>query len=419
MASNLLKVINNDQIDILIVAPVWLGDAVCSNTAIKIIRYKYPYANIVVLATANLTDLFERMVEVNDIIVTNFAHSKLNLFERYRLGKQLKTKYKFKISFILQNSLKAGLIPFFANIPNRIGFATEMRHLLGIVNHGYQLPKFWKMYRIVDRMSLIATDGRQLSQDIIKYFYPKINALNTASIDDYISSINNVHAQSMLSAILNHCCKRQNTSKLHAEYNIKINQANVNHNSQAQINQHNTNQNINNKAKIAIFAIGAAYGIAKMWPIEYFAQLGVKLAHDNYNVIILGNQQESKLAEQMIQIVNNDQNNSLFNQDAIVNLCGLLSIKEIIDLLPYSDVFIGNDSGLSHLAAATTNESTKIICLFGSTHPKHSAPVGHSNQLIFYQNMSCSPCYKKTCKFNHYKCLRDISVNQVYYALLQ
>ena len=94
-----------------------------------------------------------------------------------------------------------------------------------------------------------------------------------------------------------------------------------------------------------------------------------------------------------------------------------LNIQDIIQLMRVSRLFIGNDSGMMHLASLV---GTPLVGIFG---PGHSEPTGPflvaKKKEIVTQNYPCSPCrqrFFKECKpSHHYKpyCLEDISVNCV------
>ena len=73
--------------------------------------------------------IIERMKEVDSIIANPFAHGSLDLAGRYSEGKKLKAM-GFDKAYVLPNSLKSALVPFFAGIKERIGLKGESRYLL-------------------------------------------------------------------------------------------------------------------------------------------------------------------------------------------------------------------------------------------------------------------------------------------------
>ena len=55
---------------------------------------------------------------------------------------------------------------------------------------------------------------------------------------------------------------------------------------------------------------------------------------------------------------------------------------------------------------------TKVIALFGSTSPLFTPPLSTNSQVI-YKDIKCSPCFQKTCKYNHYDCMNNIHEDEV------
>ena len=137
--------------------------------------------------------------------------------------------------------------------------------------------------------------------------------------------------------------------------------------------------------KVIIFAPGAAFGPSKMWPVNKFRELGKKL-NNNFKILILGSNNEKSIG------------NDIITNKNMVNLCGKTSIADAVDLMHISKFCVSNDSGLMHLAAAT---NTKSISIYGSTSPAFTHPLTQ-NKDINYKDMSCSPCFEKTCKYVHY-----------------
>lgn len=158
---------------------------------------------------------------------------------------------------------------------------------------------------------------------------------------------------------------------------------------------------INTSKQIVIFAPGAAFGPSKMWPQKKFLDLANKI-NDNYLILVMGTQEEEKLGGIICE--NNTQR---------LNLCGKTTIVDAIDLMHLSKFCVSNDSGLMHLSAAT---NTKTISIYGSTSPVYTPPLTE-NKHIFYKELSCSPCFNKRCKFNHYDCLNNIYAEDVFKSL--
>lgn len=116
---------------VLVVGPSWVGDMVMAQSLFKAIKSQCVTTSIDVLAPGWSRPLLERMPEVADTITLPFGHGELRLGERYRLGRRLAAK-GYAQSFVLPNSLKSVLVPYFARIPRRTGYRGEMRW--GLIN---------------------------------------------------------------------------------------------------------------------------------------------------------------------------------------------------------------------------------------------------------------------------------------------
>lgn len=114
------------------------------------LRELHPQAEIHVLAPAWSAPLLARMPEVTASIENPFAHGAFDWAGRKALGCRL-AQAGFQQAFVLPNSWKSALVPFFARIPERIGYHGEARYFL--LNR--RLPKS-VLPRLVDRYAALA-----------------------------------------------------------------------------------------------------------------------------------------------------------------------------------------------------------------------------------------------------------------------
>ena len=133
---------------------------------------------------------------------------------------------------------------------------------------------------------------------------------------------------------------------------------------------------------------GAEYGPAKRWP--YFRELASKL---DSQVVLLGSASDKGQAEGIPGR----------------NLVGQTTLDEAIDLIAGAAAVVTNDSGLMHVAAAT---STPLVALFGSSSPEHTPPLSALARVLWLK-VECSPCFERVCPLGHFKCMNELSVEQV------
>ena len=137
--------------NVLIVGPSWLGDAVMMGSLIRRLKARAPGDPITVLAPAYLEGVLRRMPGVDATLTNPFAHGALQLGARWRFGRSLKGR--FEQAIVLPQSLKSALIPAFAGIPVRIGFVGEARY--GLLTDARRLDEA-RLPRMVDRFNLLA-----------------------------------------------------------------------------------------------------------------------------------------------------------------------------------------------------------------------------------------------------------------------
>jgi heptosyltransferase-2 len=119
---------------ILVVAPNWIGDALMAQPLLA----RLVGAEIDVIAPEWVAPVLRRMPEVNSVIDTPFRHGPLQLRERWALARALKKK-NYSQAYVLPNSWKSALIPFFAGIPRRTGYVGEARY--GLLNDLRKAPE--------------------------------------------------------------------------------------------------------------------------------------------------------------------------------------------------------------------------------------------------------------------------------------
>ncbi|MBI3900961.1 MAG: lipopolysaccharide heptosyltransferase II [Chlamydiia bacterium] len=148
---------------------------------------------------------------------------------------------------------------------------------------------------------------------------------------------------------------------------------------------------------------GAAYGSAKCWPPEYFRALIQKLAkRPDTTILCFADQSGAPLVHRICEDMPTN----------VINLAGLTTLRELMALIAQCSLFLTNDSGPMHIAAAF---KIPLVALFGSTNERATGPYNHGH--VIHKHVSCSPCYKRTCPID-FRCMRQIEVEEVYQALI-
>ncbi|UCF35334.1 MAG: lipopolysaccharide heptosyltransferase II [Acidobacteriota bacterium] len=147
---------------------------------------------------------------------------------------------------------------------------------------------------------------------------------------------------------------------------------------------------------------GAYFGPAKRWMTDRYAALADRLIQElDAEVLIFGSAGELKIAEEI----------KGFMQETPRILTGKTTLPGLIGLISECNLFITNDSGPMHRAAAL---STPMIAIFGSTDEIATGPFSDRAQVI-HKHVECSPCLRRTCPID-LRCFTRISVEEVFAA---
>jgi heptosyltransferase-2 len=155
--------------------------------------------------------------------------------------------------------------------------------------------------------------------------------------------------------------------------------------------------------RLVAIAPAAAYGPAKEWPQAHYAELVSMLAKRGAQTVLVGGGGDVARCHAIA---------SAADCGAII-AAGQTNAGQLMALLALCDGFAGNDSGAAHVASAL---NTAAVVIFGSTNPLRTGPLG-ARTTILYKAIECSPCLARTCRFGHYRCLRDIGPGEVLAAL--
>jgi heptosyltransferase-2 len=120
-----------DKARTLVISPNWIGDAVMAQPLLRLLKQAHPERAIDVLAPPQVVPVWRRIQEADEILVTPFRHRALQLGERWRFARLLRTR-GYSDAYVLPNTLKYALIPWLARIPRRVGYKGEMRY--GMIN---------------------------------------------------------------------------------------------------------------------------------------------------------------------------------------------------------------------------------------------------------------------------------------------
>jgi ADP-heptose:LPS heptosyltransferase len=150
----------------------------------------------------------------------------------------------------------------------------------------------------------------------------------------------------------------------------------------------------------------------RRWPLASYRELIQRLLTSlcRYRIVLIGAPDEAPYVAQLTS--------TLARSPNLINLCGLISVEQLVLLLQRSSLFIGNDSGPLHLAAAAR---IATVSFFGPETPAVYGPRGDAHAVL-YKNIPCSPCLNvynskdnTSCRNN--VCMQSIGVDEAWAAV--
>jgi heptosyltransferase-2 len=330
---------------LLIRATNWVGDAIMALPALQVVRKRFPRAHLAILALPYVAQIYDRQGIADELMVYDRNGEHAGISGRGRLAAALRAK-RFDAALLLQNAFDAAWIAWRAAIPERIGYDRDLRGLL--LTRAIPVPK---------RGEIPAHE---------KYYY--LELLRRAGWLDTLPEI--------------------------PEISLRVSHEDAQR-AEEKLRSFGTRPGA---PRIAV-AAGASYGSAKCWPPERFAQALNRMRSERQaDIILFGTPAEAEVSAAILVAL---------GQPAM-NLTGKTGIGELPALLSRCTVFLGNDSGAMHVAAAV---GLPVVAVFGPTDPEGTAPVTRRCTIV-QEKPYCSPCFLRRCPTDH-RCMKTISPDRV------
>ena len=330
---------------ILIRATNWIGDAVMCVPALEAIRARFPQAHIAVLARPWVAALYGPEL-VDEVIPYEAARGWKDMFAKWRLASELRAR-KFDCVVLLQNAFEAAAIMWMARIPKRIGYNRDGRGWL-----------------LTDAIAVPARDEIHRHE---RFYY--LELLRRAGIIDTIPPVNFI---------------RLRAADRHFQAGFR------------RLSQ------LGFLGDVIGISPGAAYGGAKRWLPESFAEASLQLARKlTAGVAVFGSEDERELCAQVVTILEAE-------GCEVRNLAGETTLAQFIDMAAACRVFLTNDSGAMHISSAL---GVPTVAIFGATDDVGTGPTGPLARVV-RENVDCSPCLLRECPIDH-RCMTRVSAIRV------
>ena len=321
---------------ILIRGPNWVGDAVLAIPALKAIRERFPAAEITLLVRPWVAGLFSAAPYVDKVWSEN---KPTTLKSWVSIMRDIRGR-RFDMALLLPNSFESALMMFLGGVRQRIGYAADGRR-----------------WMLTDPVTKACERRHQ-----IHYYLDLAKALSAVTDRPSIS----IEATSS---------ERQSARQLLAT------------------------ERISRETAFLVLNPGAAYGSAKRWHQERFANVADNLARElDLQVAIIGSGAERPIADQISAVMK--------SQTAVLN--GKTSLETLIGVLAESSLMVTNDSGPMHIAAAL---GIPTVAIFGPTDEINTGPYGPRTRVVKHA-VECSPCLLRDCPIDH-RCMNAVTVDEV------
>jgi heptosyltransferase-2 len=157
------------------------------------------------------------------------------------------------------------------------------------------------------------------------------------------------------------------------------------------------------------FVAVAARAVApsRRWGSENYALLSRRILKElRLRVVLVGSTAERRAGNEVAG-----------EEEGIVNICGQTDMETAAAVLSMAKLFIGNDSGLAHVAAAV---GISMVVLSGADKPAETSPISDKKTVIIRDNLDCISCVKNICPQKgeaFMRCMKDITVDEVFAAV--
>ena len=336
-----MPIIEGDLQRILVRATNWVGDAVMSLPALQALRARYPRAHIAVLARPWVADVYAREAFADEVIPYTAPRGWRDLRGKLRIARQLRAM-RFDAAILLPNAFEAAALVWMAGIPRRIGYARDGRG--------------WLLTTPVPRPQPGEIPRHE------RFYY--LELLRRAGILTELPASDQIRLGGAAEA-------RQAGLRRFADLGL---------------------------TQVTGVSPGAAFGAAKRWLPERFAESVAALGHD---AALFGSKDERALCEQIAQDLRR-------RGIRVHNFAGETTLSEYIELAAACRVYLTNDSGSMHIASAL---NVPTVAIFGATDHVGTGPTGSLARVV-REPVECSPCLLRECPIDH-RCMKAVSPDRV------
>jgi len=342
----------------------WVGDSVLSLPALKQVRLGFPQAKITLLVLPWVAGIYDGCAAVDEVWLYDRQGVHHGLSGKLRLIRELRQR-QFDAALLFQNAFEAAVLTCLAGIPARAGYDRDGRgwllsNKIPVDPHVRKLHQTYYYLDLVEQLLGRPRTAPGLEPQPTSQF-------GAAAMPDITLAVSPERRQAA----------RTRLQSQGVDFNRTVVGVNP----------------------------GAFYGAAKRWLSERYATVLDQLIEERRaSVVIFGSPNEVAIA-QAIQ--------SGMRARPVI-LSGRTELSELIAMIECCDLFLTNDSGPMHLAAAVR---VPTLAIFGSTDEIATGPMSPT-AVVLNKRVECSPCLLRECPIDH-RCMTRITAKEVVQQALQ
>ena len=336
--------------------PNWIGDVVMATPTLRALRNHFgPQSKMVGVMRPYVSDVLAGTPWLDDQIFCN-PRSNDRQLSGWQLWRKLRQE-KFDLTILFTNSVRTGLWSWFSGAPERVGYAHGPRAIL-LTHH--------------------------LRREMIGRKYAP-----TPTLDTYLELAYAVGCPIESPRMELATLPRDEAAADHVWKTLEI-----------------------GNEPVVVMNSGAAFGASKLWPPEYFAEIGRRIAQDwGHTVLMICGPNERPIAQQIVSQAGHPRVVSLADPRLGDNYPLPIGLSKAC--VRRARLMVTTDSGPRHFAPAF---NVPVVTMFGPT-PISLSETHFSKAINLHREVPCGPCMQRECPLVHHRCMRELSVDQVYEAV--
>ena len=339
--------------NILLIRLSSLGDIVLTSPAIRAVRQHFPQARISMLVAEQSADLLTENPHLDEVIPFDRKAKGKDTGEMRRVIRLLRER-DFDLAIDFQRKFRTSTLAYLSGAKCRVGY--------------HQPNGFLCTVRVPDRNNKAIRAGRIDSVHAIDRYFEMLHAIGVEATDRALE-------------LFITDADRAFSDEVTATKGIEA-----------------------NRTKVGLFP-GAGWKLRE-WMPDRFADIGDRVAKQfDAQVLLFGGPHESELVQQVKDLMTTE----------AISLVGTLRIRQLAALIEQCDLFVTNDTGPMHVAAAM---QTPTVALFGPGDHIRFQPLDSIHTTIRH-HVPCNPCKQFTNKCKNNICMKLITVDEVWETVHQ